>query len=199
MRWIVSLVLPFLFAFSSTAQFVKKYTDSIIHLMTLEQKISQTNRFSFMSTQDEPSLRLMGFNMSDGPHGYGKSTSTCFPQSISLSASFDKNLWEEVGRAIGEEFHAMSTNVVLGPSLDICRDPRNGRSAETIGEDPYLGSIYGEYFVKGIQTSPVIATVKHFIGTNRENNRTNMNVIVSKERLMGSTLNEPFKKAERWR
>lgn len=172
------------FIFGTRAQFIQNLSDNIIHSMSLEQKIDQLNCNSFMTTKNEPKLNLMGFTMSDGPHGLSASKSTCFPQSISLAASFDKNLWYEVGNAIGEEFQAMNTNVLLGPCLDICRDPRNGRSSETIGEDPYLGSIYGEYFVKGVQNSPVIATIKHFTGTNRENNRYNMNVLMSRERLM---------------
>lgn len=179
------LLITFCFLLTSVqSQFLQNKCDSLIHLMSFEQKINQLNRNSFMTTKNEPSLNLNGFNMSDGPHGYRLATSTCFPQSIALAASFDKKLWLEVGTAIGEEFHAANSNVMLGPCLDICRDPRNGRSSETIGEDPYLGSIYGEYFVKGVQNAHVIATIKHFTGTNRENNRYNMNVLMSKERLM---------------
>lgn len=184
MKTLVLLIIFYLFVSNAHSQIIQKKCDSLIYLMSFEQKIDQLNRNSFMTTKNEPTLNLTGFNMSDGPHGYGKSTSTCFPVSISLAASFDKKLWNEVGTAIGEEFQASNTNVMLGPCLDICRDSRNGRSSETIGEDAYLGSIYGEYFVKGVQNAPVIATIKHFTGTNRENNRYNMNVLISKEQLM---------------
>ncbi len=188
---ILLLVFPFSIAWS---QNLDSKVDSIIATMNVNQKINQLINNGFFSTANDDTLNIPGFTFSDGPHGFQQLPATAFPTTMAMIATWDKKLWKEVGIAIGEEFSAYDRNVQLGPCLDLSRDPRSGRSSEMVGEDPYLGSIYAEQIVKGIQINPVIATVKHFIGTNKENNRTTANVIINKENLL-NYYGLPYKRA----
>lgn len=191
----------YLFLTFSLLIFLKVYSqnlnakiDSLISQMSLNEKIEQLSRDGFFNTKTNSKLSIPGFDMSDGPHGYGKKVATCFPQSISAISSWEPELWYQFGKAMGQEFIAQKSNVQLGPCLDLTRDPRNGRTAESIGEDPYLGSIYSENIVKGIQYHPLISTIKHFIGTNKEDNRTTANILLSENNLE-NIYGKPFKRA----
>jgi beta-glucosidase len=83
-----------------------------------------------------------------------------------MAATWDPELLERVGVAMGQEFQGWGRNQVLGPCLDLTRDPRNGRSPESGGEDPYLAGKLGVAFIQGIQSTQAIATAKHFAATN---------------------------------
>ena len=174
------LFLPFT-AFSQT---LDQKVDSILSLMTTQQKINQLINSGFMTTPANTTLNIPGFVMADGPHGYRFGPATAFPVGISMTATWDRDLWYRIGRAMGQEFRGYGAGVQLGPCIDLCRDPRNGRSPESAGEDPYLASRVAENLIKGIQSTPVLATVKHYNCVNRQDNRFNNNEIVSEERLM---------------
>jgi len=122
--------------------------------------------------------------MNDGPHGFRSQKATAFPVGVSMAATWDRDLWFRIGKAMGEEFIGYNSEIQLGPCIDLCYDPRNGRSAETAGEDPYMAGRLGENIVKGIQSTPIMATIKHFVGSNRENNRKTMNILVTEDKLM---------------
>jgi beta-xylosidase len=93
---------------------------------------------------------------------------TVFPQAIGLASTWDPGLAEELADAIRVQMRAVGAHQGLAPVLDVCRDPRWGRTEETFGEDPYLVARFGVAFVQGLQgaslASGVIATVKHFVG-----------------------------------
>lgn len=89
---------------------------------------------------------------------------TTFPTPLAWGASFDPELVEQVGAAIGESMHALGVHQGLAPVLDVIRDPRWGRVDECIGEDPYLVGTVGTAFVRGLQSRGVHATLKHFLG-----------------------------------
>ena len=166
-------------------QTLDQKVDSILALMTTQQKIDQLINNGFMTTPANTALNIPGFVMADGPHGYRFGNATAFPVGIAMTATWDKNLWYRIGHAMGQEFRGYGAGVQLGPCIDLCRDPRNGRSAESSGEDPFLSSRMAENIIKGIQSTPVLATVKHYNCVNRQDNRFNNNEIVSEERLMG--------------
>jgi beta-glucosidase len=166
------------------SQTLEQKVDSIVARLTTQQKIDQLINNGFMTTPANTEMNIPGFVMADGPHGYRFGKATAFPVGISMTATWDKDLWYRIGRAMGEEFRGYGAGVQLGPCVDLCRDPRNGRSAETAGEDPYLASRVGENIINGIQSTPVLATVKHYNCVNRQDNRFNNNEIVSEERLM---------------
>ncbi len=155
-----------------------------IDAMSWSEKIAQIHRNSFWTTADNIAPPIPGFTMSDGPHGVRFSPATSFPVGMGIAASWNRELAFEVGSAMGVEFHAYGKHQQLGPALDLCRDPRNGRSPETGGEDPFLIAHLNVEVVKGIQEHPVIATIKHFNGVNKQENRHNVNHIMSQRQLM---------------
>jgi len=91
---------------------------------------------------------------------------TIFPSGINNGSTWDEDLLERVGSAIGEEVYSVGSRQGLAPVLDVCRDARWGRTEETFGEDPYLTALLGSAYVKGLQDSrhPVIASLKHYAG-----------------------------------
>jgi beta-glucosidase len=94
--------------------------------------------------------------------------STIFPQALGLAATWDPGLSTALADAVRAQMRAMGAHQGLSPVLDVCRDPRWGRTEETFGEDPYLVARMGVAFVRGLQgddlASGVIATAKHFVG-----------------------------------
>ena len=93
---------------------------------------------------------------------------TVFPQAIGLASTWDPALARSLAEAIGGQMRAVGAHHGLAPVLDVCRDPRWGRTEETFGEDPYLVARMGVAFVQGLQGESlrdgVIATAKHFVG-----------------------------------
>jgi len=104
----------------------------------------------------------------EGLHGYSGKGSTSFPIPLALSATWDTALIYKVGRSIATETRANGTDMILGPLLDIARDPRWGRMEETFGEDTYLVSEIGLAMVRGLQNgdvskqNTVVSDPKHF-------------------------------------
>jgi len=141
--------------------------------MTMAEKIDQLHGSDWMDTADNTRLGIPGFRMADGPHGLRGGKSTSLPVGIAMAATWDPELLERVGIAMGKEFRGRGRNQVLGPCLDITRDPRNGRSPESGGEEPYLAGKIGVALVQGIQSTQAIATVKHFAATNHQQDRRN--------------------------
>jgi beta-glucosidase len=97
---------------------------------------------------------------------------TAFPAGIALAATFDAELAQAYGAAVGEEARTAGFSVVLGPTLDLARDPRAGRIPEALGEDPYLSGLLGAAHVRGLQAQHVIAQLKHYVAYNGEDRRT---------------------------
>lgn len=87
-----------------------------------------------------------------------------FPTPLAWGASFDPELVEQVGRAIGDSMRQLGIHQGLAPVLDVIRDPRWGRVDECIAEDPYLVGTVGSSYVRGLQSAGVHATLKHFLG-----------------------------------
>jgi len=166
------------------AQTVEDKISKILSQMLLQEKIDQLHQEGSFNTADNSRLHIPGFIMSDGPHGVRDGMATAFPVGIAMAATWDPALAKSIGKAMGEEFWAKGKNQALGPCLDITRDPRNGRSPESAGEDQFLDAQITTAIVEGIQMSPVIATVKHFDGVNRQIGRTSNNDIITEELLM---------------
>jgi len=135
--------------------------DSLLRAMSTEEKLAQLANNSFMATPDNARLRIPGFVMDDGPHGVRFQKTTAWPTGMDLVSTWDRHLAQQVGQAMGEEFWAFGKQQ-LGPCIDLMQDPRAGRSAEGSGEDPFLIGQVTSHVAKGIQTTPVIATVKHW-------------------------------------
>ena len=178
----ISLVL---LKFMAKAKTLDEKIDSLVNEMTLQEKVDQLSNNGFMTTPSNKRLGIPGFVMDDGPHGVRFETATCFPLTMAMAAMWDRSMWRELGLAMGEEFQAFGKHVQLGPCIDLTRDPRNGRSGESGGEDPYLCGQLALNVVQGIQTTPTIATAKHYNCVNRQDNRSASNVIITERQLMG--------------
>ena len=164
--------------------------NELVNAMTTQEKINQLINSSFGGTPTNTRLGIPGFAMDDGPHGVrfaadrnGRSA-TAFPTGVAMASTWDQEIATKVGEAMGIEFWSFNRNQQLGPCIDICRDPRGGRTAESGGEDSYLAGHIGKSVAIGIQRSPIVATVKHYMGESKQSNRHNMNVIATDRWLM---------------
>lgn len=96
-------------------------------------------------------------------HGAQWGNATCFPQSISMAATFDDELYSRVAQVIAKELRAVGVRQVYAPVVNIGRDQRWGRAQEGYGEDVLLNSVMGVAYVKALETAGVITTPKHFV------------------------------------
>ena len=168
---------------TAVAQTVEDRITAMLSQMTMEEKILQLHQQGGFNTADNSRLGIPGFVMADGPHGVRDGLATSFPVGIGMASSWDVELAQRIGIAMGKEFRGKGKTQGLGPCLDIDRDPRNGRTPETGGEDPYLCAQITAAVVKGMQTSPLVATVKHYNANHRENGRTSNNIVASQAML----------------
>lgn len=150
--------------------------------LSLEQKASLGSGASFWATKSVADVAA--FTLLDGPHGVrAQSTggdhlgigasepATCFPPAVGLAQSWDPELVERIGIALGVEARGHGVDVLLGPGINIKRDPRGGRNFEYFSEDPFLTAQLGSAWVQGIQSQGVGASLKHFAANNAEHDR----------------------------
>ncbi|QMU80325.1 glycoside hydrolase family 3 [Streptacidiphilus sp. PB12-B1b] len=118
-------------------------------------------------------LCIPAMNLEDGPAGVGDGLSgvTQLPAPVDVASTWDTAAEQEFGGLIGAEQAAKGTSVDLGPTINIVRDPRWGRAFESIGEDPYLNGQLGAADIRGVQSTGVMAQVKHYAVYNQETNR----------------------------
>ena len=118
-------------------------------------------------------LCIPAINLEDGPAGVadGVTGVTQLPAPVDLAATWDTAAAQSYGQVIGAEQAAKGTTVDLGPTINIVRDPRWGRAFESIGEDPYLNGAMGAADIRGLQSTGVMAQVKHLAVYNQETNR----------------------------
>ncbi|MCL7754296.1 glycoside hydrolase family 3 C-terminal domain-containing protein [Polaribacter sp. Z022] len=171
--------------------------DSIINVLTLEEKVAMTHAQSKFSTKGVERLGIPEVWMSDGPHGVREEISwdawenagwtndaiTAFPALTCLAATFNPELSGEYGFNLGEEARYREKDVLLGPGVNIYRTPFNGRNFEYLGEDPFLASTMVVPYIKGVQKNGIAACVKHFALNNQEHLRDKINVEVSDRAL----------------
>ena len=164
---------------SSREAVVEKRIDALLAQMSLEEKVSMLAGVNDFDTRAIPRLGIPSIKMADGPLGvrqnnFGKNTA--FPAGIAMGASFDPELIREVAKAIADETRVIGKNMLLGPCVNISRNPFGGRNFESFGEDPYLSSRLAEGYVKGIQGQHVLASVKHFALNEQEVERMTIDV-----------------------
>jgi beta-glucosidase len=127
-------------------------------------------------------LGIPGFNFCDGPRGVVVGPATCFPVSMARGATWDLDLEERIGEAIGKEIRAVGADLFGGVCVNVLRHPAWGRAQETYGEDPHLVGEFGAALVRGVQRH-AMATVKHFACNSMENSRFKVNVSVDEAAL----------------
>ncbi|MEO7429330.1 MAG: glycoside hydrolase family 3 C-terminal domain-containing protein, partial [Acidimicrobiales bacterium] len=127
-------------------------------------------------------LGIPGFAFSDGPRGVVIGPATCFPVSMARGATWDTDLEERIGEAIGTELRAVGADLYGGVCVNILRHPAWGRAQETYGEDPHHVGELGAALTRGVQRH-VMATVKHFACNSMENARFKVDVEVDDQAL----------------
>ncbi|MFF3258065.1 beta-glucosidase [Streptomyces sp. NPDC002932] len=129
--------------------------------------------------------------------GFTAYRASVFPASIAWAAAFDPELVETMAAAIGEGMHALGVHQGLSPVLDVVRDYRWGRVEETLGEDPYLVSAIGTAYVRGLESSGVISTLKHFAGYSASRAARNHGPVGMGPRELADVILPPFEAAIR--
>lgn len=166
------------------APFLRSSAAAVVATLTLQQKAALTSGASFWTTETVEDAGLPPILLTDGPHGVRKQRAsadhlgltesvpaTCFPPAVGLGSSFDAELLERVGVALGEEAAALGVAVLLGPGINIKRSPLCGRNFEYLSEDPVVSGVLGAALVRGLQSQGVGASLKHFAANNQEVDR----------------------------
>ncbi len=178
-------VAAFAQAPAATNADMAKRADSYISRMSLEEKIDYIGGTGF-AVRLVPSVGLPPLEMSDGPFGVRSNErfpSTTYAIGVGLAASWDTDLAEKIGAAIGGDARARGVHFMLGPGVNICRSPLNGRNFEYFGEDPFLTSSIAVNYIKGMQSQGVSATIKHFLGNNSEYLRHDSDSLIEERAL----------------
>ena len=153
---------------------LEERVEDLLARLTPRERISLLAGGSQFATQGIERLQIPALRFSDGPNGVrsneGEST-TVFPTGSALAATWDPDVLQAVGQAIGREARALDIQVMLGPNVNIQRSPLAGRNFEAYSEDPYLTGKLGVGFVKGVQSQGVGTSVKHFVANEQENDR----------------------------
>ena len=171
-------------------------TELLLKKLTLEEKCAPLSGAETFKTRGMPEHGIPQIWLSDGPHGLRKQAgesdhlglnpsvpATCFPTASAVANSWDAALGEEIGAALGEEAAAQEVSVVLGPGLNMKRNPLCGRSFEYFSEDPYLAGKLAAGYIRGIQSKGVAACPKHFAVNSQETRRMASDSIVDERTL----------------
>ena len=178
---------------------VEQRVQDLLGRMTLQEKVAMLSGADWMQSLPNQRLGIPSIKMADGPLGIrswaGPSsetsaeaankqiTTTAFPAGVAMAATWDTELSQSEGQAIGQEVKALGRDMILGPTVNINRTPLWGRNFEGYGEDPYLATRMAVAYIKGVQSEGVIATVKHFAANNQEFERHRINAEVDERAL----------------
>ena len=187
---------------TSTAP-IPQRVSQLLSNMTLGDKISMveghgtSNEYVFY-TPAIPGLCIPQLGLEDGPSGVadGNTNVTQLASGVSLAATFDTSLASQYGSVVGAEEYGKGAEADLGPTVNIDRDPRWGRSFESLSEDPYLTSRIGDGEIQGIQSQDVMAQLKHYTDYGQEtyrNNPSDNNIVT--DRTLQEIYNAPFQTA----
>jgi beta-glucosidase len=171
-------------------------SDSLIKLMTLQEKVDMIHGNSSFTSAGVPRLGVPELVTSDGPHGvrveHGRGWSelknvldsgTYLPTGVCLVSTWNPALGFAFGSVLGSEANFRGKDVILGPGINIMRSPLNGRNFEYESEDPYLVTKMVVGYIKGVQSQDVAACVKHYAGNNQETRRDFIDVQMSERAL----------------
>lgn len=169
---------------------------AIIEKMTLEEKAAFLSGKDQWQSRDIQRLGLPSIFCSDGPHGLRKQMgagdhlglnesepATCFPTAATVANSWDEQLGQEIGDALGVEAESLDVDILLGPGLNIKRSPLCGRNFEYFSEDPYHAGKMAASYIRGIQKHNVYACPKHFAVNSQELRRMAMDSVVDERTL----------------
>lgn len=177
--------------------------EGLLERLTLEEKISLLAGQDFWQTVAIPRLSIPSLKFSDGPNGArgsqfdGGKAGACFPASVCLAATWDRDTVYKVGTALAAETKTKGAVALLGPTICPHRSPLGGRNFESFSEDPLLGGQLAASYIRGLQDHGVAAIVKHFAGNEQETLRRSMNVKIS-DRALRELYLRPFEIAVKY-
>lgn len=156
---------------------MEKRIAALLDKMTLEEKVSMLAGAGILHTKSIERLGIPALKLADGTHGAGtladdgpirRLAATCFPTGVSMGATWNTELINRVGVALGEETEARGCAILLGPCVNIHRSPMAGRNFESFSEDPYLSARLAVAHINGVQSQNIGTSVKHFALNNSE-------------------------------
>jgi beta-glucosidase len=169
---------------------------ALVAELSLLEKAALLSGANTWQTRAVERIGLPAVWLADGPHGVrkqvgsadhlginGSEPATCFPTAATVAGSWDDELAEEIGVALGCEASAQGVGVLLGPGLNIKRSPLGGRSFEYFSEDPELSGRLAAAYVRGIQSVGVAATPKHFAVNSQELRRMVSDSVIDERTL----------------
>src|ERR1017187_8979325 len=165
----------------------------LVARMTLDEKIAQVHGIKdathFRFVPGVPRLGIPELRVTNGPAGVGpggagsQKPATAWPAPIALAASWDPKLARTYGRLAADEARSLGSNLLESPDINIARIQQGGRVFESYGEDPYLASRLAVANIEGIQSTGMIANVKHYVANNQETDRGSINEIIDERTL----------------
>lgn len=187
---------------------------ALIAEMTLEEKASLCSGLDTWHLKGIERLGVPSIMVTDGPHGLRKQRgsadhlglfnsvpATCFPSAAGVASSWNRQLIERMGKALGTECQAENVGILLGPGANIKRSPLCGRNFEYFSEDPYLSSEMAAHHIMGVQSEGVGTSLKHFAANNQEHRRMTSDSIVDERTLREiylASFEGAVKKAQPW-
>lgn len=158
--------------------------EKILQQMTLEDRIALCSGENFWETKKYEKYGIPSLFMCDGPHGLRKQEdvadmlgvnesrkATCFPAEVTTAGSWDPELLTAIGSAIGQEAREQGVGLVLGPGVNLKRNPLCGRNFEYFSEDPYLAGKLAAGFIRGAEAQGIGTSLKHFAVNSQELSR----------------------------
>jgi beta-glucosidase len=186
----------------------------IVRDLTLEEAASLCSGRDFWSTQPVERAGVPAVVVTDGPHGVRLQQgatdhlglneavpATCFPTASALAATWDRDLLGEVGRAIADECLALGVGVLLGPGVNVKRDPRCGRNFEYLSEDPLLAGELAAALIDGVQSRGIGTSLKHLAGNDQEHRRMTVDAVYDDRTLRELELTAfeiPVRRSQPW-
>lgn len=175
---------------------MERNVKELIRRMTLEEKAGMCSGKDFWHLKSVERLGIPEVMVTDGPHGLRKQAeegdhlgindsikAVCFPAACATACSFDRDLLEEMGSALGIECQAENVSVLLGPAVNIKRSPLCGRNFEYFSEDPYLAGQMAKAHIDGVQKEGTGTSIKHFAANNQEYHRMSVSSEVDERTL----------------
>ena len=170
--------------------------EKILQQMTLEDKIALCSGENFWETKKYEKYGIPSLFMCDGPHGLRKQENvadmlgvnesrkaTCFPAEVTTAGSWDPELLEQIGAAIGQEAREQCVGLVLGPGANLKRNPLCGRNFEYFSEDPYLAGKLAAGFIRGAEAQGISTSLKHFAANSQELSRFTSDSVLDERTL----------------
>jgi beta-glucosidase len=213
-------------AMSNRSEKIEKQIDKLINQMTLQEKIGQMSQRNGVSGREnaiekgmvgsilnevdpQKIQKAQRIALEKSPNGipllFARDVihgfRTIFPIPIGLAATWNPDILQKAARVSAEEAASIGINWTFAPMIDISRDPRWGRIAESFGEDPYLTSKMAVAMVKGFQThdltqpDAIVACAKHFVGYGAVEGGRDYNSVYIPEQSLREVYLEPFKES----